>query len=143
MPHPNRGKFAGRWFRKLLPYAALLLGLTAYLGYARAHNRTLAPPRERCTLAEFARQMSPPARVAILSNDAGKECVVWIGSKLAACVPSGPPCYLFDESCRLEEWALETGEGGRLDDWAGRAWHTEPAKLEEVLQRCAKPGVPE
>jgi len=98
----------------------------------------MAPPSMGCTVAELAAKLPPPQRLAVVDTPAGKR-MVWLGDIPWWVVRSGPPCYVFDDRCRLVEWCHETGEGWHSDELATAAWHAKPITMEEALQWCDAP----
>jgi hypothetical protein len=115
---------------------ATVIGLfVAYLALDIFMSYRMAPPSSDCTLAELAERLPPPQHLALVDTPAGKR-LVWIGDTPWLVVRSGPPCYAFDDRCRLVGWSAETNEGGRLDELARAAWNATSLSLKEALQRC-------
>jgi hypothetical protein len=109
--------------------------LVAYLALDMFTSYRMAPPSLGCTVAELAAKLPPPRWLAVVDTPAGKR-MVWLGDIPWWVVRSGPPCYVFDDRCRLVEWCHETGEGWRSDGLAMAAWQAKPITTPDALQWC-------
>lgn len=96
----------------------LTLLLVLIVGYGfevRREQARLAPPVGVATLPAFVDAMPPPQYLELVHND-GREYVAWFGEVSGPLdVPSGPSCYLFDDSGDLIDWQPETGDGGPVE----------------------------
>ena len=71
----------------------------------------LRPPSENIDFSTFADQMPPPKHLAIIDGLDGTRRIVWIGELAGMSFPSGPSCYVFDETGTLVRWSATTGDG--------------------------------
>ena len=128
-----------RWPRIVLTWLVFVLAICAFFCADVWQLGKLAPPAGVTTVSEFAKLMPPPKRLAIV-EDHGQPTVVWIGEHASfPALPSGPPCYQFDQHGNLIDWCSDSGEGHRLDGIAGRAYQQPRITVEEAIQRTIPP----
>lgn len=131
-----------RAWRGAVPLIALAGVFVVFLLHEYHVSRRIEPPTADCTVVELARKVSPPQRVAVVTQN-GLERLVWIGHVPALTIRSGPPCYVFDERGRLIDWCSETGEGWRSENLVAAAFEARPMSLEDALRWSAKEGAKE
>jgi hypothetical protein len=95
------------------------------------------PPRADCHIQELVGKIPSPQRLARVADSRGSR-IVWIGVVPRFTIRSGPPCYIFDDSCVLTDWTNEVGEGWRYDYLYHQAFQEPPLSIEEALAICAK-----
>ena len=116
----------------------LLCVATAYLVHDHRANTSVSPPSKHCTLEDLLAKVPPPQRIVKL-RDGDTPFIVCFGSVPPWTIRSGPPCYLFDESCRLVDWTPQTEEGWRFDPLCRRAWNEPAISIEQARGLCPKP----
>ena len=89
----------------------LFLGGCFWVWLASRQLNALSPPSENIDFSTFADQMPPPKRLAIVDGSDGARRIVWIGELAGMSFPSGPSCYVFDETGTLVRWSATTGDG--------------------------------
>jgi hypothetical protein len=124
----------GAWWCKL-PTIATVGTLALYLAHESGVNRRIQPPSENCTLADLAKRLPPPIRLAVVTQH-GEQRLVWVGPVPPFSIRSGPPCYIFDGGCRLVDWCPETGEGWPLEYMRAAAFREKPTSLNDALRWC-------
>lgn len=93
----------------------ILFAIASSIANETWERKALAPPPGVTTLEAFAQSMPPP-RHLITATYEGKRIFVWYGELMGLLtIPSGPSCYLFDESGNLIDWQAETGDGGPVE----------------------------
>lgn len=99
-----------------------------WLHFASAQRARLTP-KPGTTFGSFADAMSPPSRLAHVGNE-----IVWVGDDATLSLPSGPSCYVFDESGILVRWNLSTGDGERTTQDLVRAYGHEQISIEDAKE---------
>jgi len=116
--------------------AVVLAGL--FFAYAVLDSFTryrVTPPSPDCTIAELADKVPPPQLLAFVDTAAGKR-LCWYGEHPWWVIRSGPPCYVFDDRCRLVGWDLEASESFRNIRMQVETGRGERLTLAETLRRC-------
>lgn len=116
----------------------LLCVATVYLVHDHRATTNATPPSKHCTLEDLLGKVPPPQRIVKL-RDGDIPIIVCIGTVPPWTIRSGPPCYLFDESCRLVDWTPQTGERWRFDPLCRRAWNEPAISIEQARGLCPKP----
>jgi hypothetical protein len=122
----------GKWVAAVLP--CLLFAYVTLDSFARSR---MTPPSPECTIAELAEKVPPPQLLAFVDTAAGKR-LCWYGEHPWWAIRSGPPCYVFDERCRLADWSLEASDSFRNVRMVVETGRGERLTLAEALDRCAK-----
>ena len=94
-----------------IKFAPLAIGGVAWIWLASRQLDALAPPSENVDFCTFADEMPPPQRLAIIEGADSSIRIVWVGELASMSLPSGPSCYVFDESGTLVRWSTSTGDG--------------------------------
>ena len=120
-------KVLGAFLLAMAAFAALL-----FEGERQA--RALRPPAGVTTLAGFAEAMPPPRFMRAPLTD-GRRWILWYGKSMSSmALPSGPPCYVFDDRGALVHWQPDTGDGGRADEFLANSTVRPDITLAEALE---------
>lgn len=111
----------------------VLFAIATSIAHEAWERKALAPPPGVTTLEAFARAIPPP-RHLITATHEGKRIFSWHGELMSLLtIPSGPSCYLFDESGNLIDWQAETGDGGPVERILIKSEGHRPIALAEAL----------
>jgi len=99
---------------------------------AQIERNRFRPPKGVDTFYEFIEQMPPPKLLTCFYTSEGWR-IVWFGEEASSiAAPSGPSCYVFNDSGKLLMWNATTGDNEESTPYAKRAQGRENWAIEDV-----------
>jgi len=96
--------------KELSIWFGVIACLTISWAYFANGQRVKMVPKTGTTFDTFVEDMPPPKRLAQVEDGSGKK-IVWVGETALLSLPSGPSCYVFDDTGKLIRYNISTGDG--------------------------------